>query len=511
MADEYILEMHGICKEYPGVMALNGAELKVRPGTVHTLMGENGAGKSTLMKCLIGMQAVTKGEIIYKGKEVHFKSVQDSIRAGISMIHQELSPVLDRTVAENLWLGREPMKNRFFCDNKKLYTDADELFEKLNLDVDSHAMMRDLTVAKQQMVEIAKAVSYDSSIVIMDEPTSALTNAEAEELFRIIDDLKKKNVAIIYISHKMDEIFRISDEITVLCNGEYAGTDYTSNLDQQKLIKMMIGRSVRNLFRKISYPIGDVVLKVDGLSSGKAVKNVSFELRKSEILGFAGLVGSGRTEIMETIFGMREKTGGHIYRDGKEITIRSPRDAISNGIGMLTEDRRKNGIIGLLSIIDNTTIVNWKNYGLPMNHKEMERDTMAFNQKVHTRTPDWENLIMNLSGGNQQKVLLARWLMMAPDILIVDEPTRGIDVFAKLEIHELLTMLAGEGMAIIVISSEMPELMSISDRIAVMHEGEMTGIIDRKDFSREYIMSFATGGSVADEAKKKLSAAGKQS
>jgi methyl-galactoside transport system ATP-binding protein/inositol transport system ATP-binding protein len=508
--EEYVLEMHGICKYFPGVKALDGVELMVRPGTVHTLMGENGAGKSTLMKCLIGMQPVTEGQIIYKGQEVHFKSVQDSIHAGISMIQQELSPVLERTVADNLWLGREPKKNFLMCDNKKLYTDAEELFKKLNLDVDPYAKMKDLTVAKQQMVEIAKAVSHDSSIVIMDEPTSALTDAEVEDLFRIIEDLKSKNVAIIYISHKMDEIFRISDDITVYRDGTYVGTDRAANLTHDKLIEMMVGRKVTNMFPKNPCPIGDVVLKVDDLCSGDAVKHVSFELHKGEILGFAGLVGAGRTETVETIFGIRQKTGGTIYKDGKELKVTCPKDAINAGIGLLTEDRRGNGILGLLGITENTTIVNWKNYGIPMNHKKMVEDTAKFNERMRTKTPTWDTKIMNLSGGNQQKVLLARWLLMAPDILIVDEPTRGIDVGAKSEIHEQLSELAAEGKGIIVISSEMPEVMGVSDRIIVMHEGEMTGIIDRPDFSQELLMKYATGGSVVEELEKEKAAAAKE-
>ena len=503
MADEYILEMHGICKYFPGVKALDGVELQVRPGTVHTLMGENGAGKSTLMKCLIGMQPVTAGTIIHKGKEVHFKSVQDSIHAGITMIQQELSPVLERTVADNLWLGREPMKNKFMCDNKALYTEAEALFKKLNLEVDVYAKMKDLTVAKQQMVEIAKAVSHDSNIVIMDEPTSALTDAEVEDLFRIIADLKAKNVAIIYISHKMDEIFRISDDITVFRDGTYVGTDRAANLNNEKLIEMMVGRKITNMFPKIPCPIGDVMFKVENLNSGKQVKNVSFEVRKGEILGFAGLVGAGRTETMETIFGMRKKDSGRIWLNGKELDIKSPRDAIDNKIGLLTEDRRGNGIFGLLSITDNTTVANWGAYGLPMDNKQMLKDTEEYNTKLRTKTPTWETRIMNLSGGNQQKVLLARWLLTKPDLLIVDEPTRGIDVGAKSEIHELLSRLAGEGKAIIVISSEMPEVMGISDRIIVMHEGEMTGVLNRDEFSQELLMRYATGGSAVEELKQK--------
>ncbi len=499
--EEYILEMHDICKYFPGVKALDGVELKVRPGTVHTLMGENGAGKSTLMKCLIGMQPVTKGQIIYKGQEVHFKSVHDSIKDGITMIQQELSPVMERTVADNLWLGREP-KSGVFCNNRRLYEDANALFKELNLDVDVYKKMKDLTVAKQQMVEIAKAVSHNSSIVIMDEPTSALTDGEVEDLFRIIEDLKKQGVAIIYISHKMDEIFRISDDITVFRDGQYVGTDRADNLNHDKLVEMMVGRKITNMFPKIECPIGDVILKVENLSAGKAVKDVSFELRRGEILGFAGLVGAGRTETMEAIFGMRTMTSGKIYKDGKELHIKCPADAIKNGIGMLTEDRRGNGIFGLLSITDNTIIANMKAYGMPMNHRKMLEDTKKFNEAIRTKTPTWKTRIMNLSGGNQQKVLLARWLLTAPDILIVDEPTRGIDVGAKSEIHELLSKLAGEGKAIIVISSEMPEVMGCSDRIVIMHEGEITGVLQRNEFSQELLMRYATGGSAMQGLKK---------
>ena len=394
------------------------------------------------------------------------------------------------------------MKNKFMCDNKALYTEAEALFKKLNLEVDVYAKMKDLTVAKQQMVEIAKAVSHDANIVIMDEPTSALTDAEVEDLFRIIADLKAQNVAIIYISHKMDEIFRISDDITVFRDGTYVGTDRAANLNNEKLIEMMVGRKITNMFPKIPCPIGDVMFKVENLNSGKQVKNVSFEVHKGEILGFAGLVGAGRTETMETIFGMRHKDSGKIWLNGKELDIKSPRDAIDNKIGLLTEDRRGNGIFGLLSITDNTTVANWGAYGLPMDNKQMLKDTEEYNTKLRTKTPTWETRIMNLSGGNQQKVLLARWLLTAPDVLIVDEPTRGIDVGAKSEIHELLSKLAGEGKAIIVISSEMPEVMGISDRIVVMHEGEVTGVLNRDEFSQELLMRYATGGSAVEELKQ---------
>ena len=486
MSQEYILEMTDIVKEFPGVRALKGVQLKVRPGTVHTLMGENGAGKSTLMKCLIGIHPPTSGKIVFEGKEIQFKNTLEALNSGISMIHQELSPVPERSVCENLWLGRAPRKG-LIIDHKKMRQDSIELFNKLNLDVDPDEKMGNLTVAKMQMVEIAKAVSYDSRIVIMDEPTSSLTDAEVEHLFRIIAELKEKNVAIIYISHKMDEIFRISDDITVYRDGEYIATDRAENLNVDKVIQLMVGREVNNMFPKVECPIGETILKVENLSAGRAVKNVSFELHRGEILGMAG-----RTETAEAIFGMRHMTGGKIYKDGQELHIKSPEDAIANKIGLLTEDRRGNGIVGLLSIQDNTVLANLKKYGFPLNHKKMREDTEEYVKKLNTKTPSIETPIQNLSGGNQQKVLVGRWLLTNPDILIVDEPTRGIDVGAKAEIHSLITKLAGEGKAIIMISSELPEVMGMSDRIVVMHEGIMTAILDRKDFSSELILKYAT-------------------
>ncbi|MBR0367256.1 MAG: sugar ABC transporter ATP-binding protein [Clostridia bacterium] len=483
--------MTDIVKEFPGVRALKGVQLKVRPGRVHTLMGENGAGKSTLMKCLIGIHPPTSGRIVYDGREVCFKNTHEALNAGISMIHQELSPVPERSVAENLWLGRVPVKG-IRVDHKKMREDSFKLFKSLGLDVNPDEKMGNLTVAKMQMVEIAKAVSYDSKIVIMDEPTSSLTETEVEHLFRIIEDLKKKNVAVIYISHKMDEIFRISDDITVFRDGEYVCTDAAKNLTVDKLITLMVGREVTEMFPKVECPIGETILKVENLSAGRAVKNVSFELHRGEILGMAGLVGAGRTETAETIFGLRTKTGGKIYKDGVELNIRSPEDAIKNGIALLTEDRRGKGIVGLLSITDNTTIASLKDYGFPLNHNKMRADTEDYVAKLNTKTPSIATQIQNLSGGNQQKVLVGRSLLTNPDILIVDEPTRGIDVGAKAEIHALISKLAGEGKGIIMISSEMPEVMGMSDRIVVMHEGVMTAILDRKDFSSELILEYAT-------------------
>jgi methyl-galactoside transport system ATP-binding protein/inositol transport system ATP-binding protein len=489
---EYVLEMHGITKEFPGVRALKGVDLKVRPGTVHALMGENGAGKSTLMKCLTGINHIDAGKIIYKGEEVKFHSILSAINAGISMIHQELSPVPLRTVRDNVWLGREPKKGPLI-DHKKMRDDAIVLFQQLDMDLDPDEIMGSLSVAKMQMVEIAKAVSYNSSIVIMDEPTSALTETEVTSLFRIVNDLKAKGVAVIYISHKLDEIFQICDEITVFRDGTVVGSDYTKNLNVDKLIAMMVGREMTEMFPKVICPIGDTVLKVENLSSGKAFQNVSFELHRGEILGFAGLVGAGRTEVVETIFGMRPKTSGEIYINGKKLNIKSPEDAITNKIAMLTEDRRGNGIVSVLSVRDNTVLANLKKYGFPLKHKKIQADTQNYLLRLNVKTASLESHIENLSGGNQQKVLVARWLLTDPDILIIDEPTRGIDVGAKAEIHSLITKLAGEGKAVIMISSELPEVLGMADRVLVMHEGKITGIIDRKDANQELVLKYATG------------------
>ena len=464
--------MTDIVKDFPGVRALKGVQLKVRPGTVHTLMGENGAGKSTLMKCLIGIHPPTSGKIVFDGKEIRFKTTLEALNSGISMIHQELSPVPERSVSENLWLGRAPRKG-LIIDHKKMRQDSIDLFQRLHLDVDPDEKMGNLTVAKMQMVEIAKAVSYDSKIVIMDEPTSSLTETEVEHLFRIIEDLKKKNVAIIYISHKMDEIFRISDDITVYRDGEYIASDRAENLNVDKLIQLMVGREVSNMFPKVDCPIGDTILKVENLSAGHAVKNVSFELHRGEILGMAGLVGAGRTETAEAIFGMRHITGGKIYKDGEELHIKSPEHAIAHKIALLTEDRRGNGIVGMLSIKDNTVLASLKNYGFPLNHKKMREDTEEYVRKLNTKTPTIDTPIKNLSGGNQQKVVLARWMMLDPDIIILDEPTRGIDIGAKTQIYHLMRELAKQGRAIIMISSEMPEILGMSDRIMVMHKGQI--------------------------------------
>lgn len=491
---EYILEMTDIVKDFPGVRALGGVELKLRPGTVHALMGENGAGKSTLMKCLIGIYHKTSGTIRFRGKEVDFKGPLEALQSGISMIHQELSPVLERPVSENVWLGREPYKG-FCIDHKKMREDTIELFKEMDLNIDPDEKMGNLTVAQMQMVEICKAVSFHPDVMILDEPTSSLTESEVAHLFQIIRKLRSEGCALIYISHKMDEIFQICDEMTTLRDGQFVGHDFAKDTTVDQLITKMVGREVANMFPKTDCEIGEVVFEVENLCAGKQVKNVSFDVRRGEIVGFAGLVGAGRTETVETIFGMRRRDSGRVLKGGKELTIHSPQDAIREHIALLTEDRRGNGIIGIRSIKDNTILANLPAYGFPINHKKINEDTDKYVKAMNTKTPSNDQLIMYLSGGNQQKVLIGRWLLTDPDVLIVDEPTRGIDVGAKAEIHTLISKLAGEGKAVVLISSELPEVMGMADRIVAMYEGEVTGVVERGSsaWSSEHIMALCHG------------------
>ena len=493
----YVLEMKNIVKNFPGVQALKNAELSVRNGEIHALMGENGAGKSTLMKCLIGIHPPTSGEIYFDGKLIENYTTADALQMGISMIHQELNPVEFRPIMENIWLGREP-RNRFgLVDHKKMYEMSKEVLELIDLKEDPRTEMRHLTVAKMQMIEIAKAISYNAKLIIMDEPTSALTNREIDQLFGIMRKLKANGKSIIYISHKLNEIFSISDRVTVLRDGQYIATEETSNLTVEKMINLMVGRDITELFPKVACEIGDVKLEVKNLSGEKHFHDVSFDVRKGEILGVAGLVGAGRTEVMEAIFGIRSKKSGEIFVDGKQVNINSSEDAINNGMALLTEDRRLNGIYPMLTILQNMSISNMNNYVGKfrlLNHKRMKEDCNRYIQTLTIRTPGMYQKIENLSGGNQQKVLVARWLLTEPEILFLDEPTRGIDVGAKAEIHKLITNLAGQGKTIVMVSSELPEVMGMSDRIMIMHEGRVTGIIEnRKDLKQEEIMRYATG------------------
>ncbi|MDR2021418.1 MAG: sugar ABC transporter ATP-binding protein [Treponema sp.] len=497
MNGEYLLEMKNIVKTFPGVQALRGVNLQVRPGEIHALMGENGAGKSTLMKCIAGIYKPTSGEIFFDGQLREPYTPSEALGMGISMIHQELSPVLFRPIMENVWLGREPLTSLGLVDHKKMYEMTRGVLKEIELNEDPKTLMVSLTVAKMQMIEIAKAVSYNSKLIIMDEPTSALTEKEIKQLFSLMRKLKAQGKSIIFISHKLDEVYEIADKTTVYRDGAYIGSEDTKDLKMDKLINMMVGRNVDELFPKVSCPIGDIKLEVKGLSNRKYFNNVSFTVRKGEILGIAGLIGAGRTEVVETIFGMRPHTAGEIFIDGRKVEIKTPSDAIRHGMAWLTEDRRGSGIFPMLTVQLNIAIATIPRFlnriGL-IKETAMNAGVEEYVKKIQVKTPSLFQHVENLSGGNQQKVLVARWLMTNPDILFLDEPTRGIDVGTKSEIHRLITRLAGEGKSIVMISSELPEVMGMSDRIMIMHQGKVTGIVENsKDLTQEELMAYATG------------------
>lgn len=504
MSPEYLLEMRDITKTFPGVQALKGVQLKIKPGEIHALVGENGAGKSTIMKCLMGIYKPTSGEIIFDGQERANYNVKEALGFGVAMIHQELSPVLHRSIACNMFLGREP-KNKFGnIDWKKMNEESKQWLEAVELDKDPRTLMKDLTVAQMQMVEIARAISCNAKLIIMDEPTSALTNREVDHLFSIMRKLKAEGRSMIYISHKLDEIYEICDVISVFRDGTYIGTEDSDKLAMDKMIQMMVGREVTDMFPKIPCKIGAPYLEVKDLSHSQYFKNVSFEVRRGEILGIAGLVGAGRTEVIETIFGIRAKAGGEVKIDGKPIEIKSSEEAIRAGMALLTEERRHNGIFPILDIKFNTSIANMKGYlnkfGL-VKKKEILKDCNEYIDKLGIKTPSSSQWIQYLSGGNQQKVLIARWLLTNPDIIMLDEPTRGIDVGAKSEIHKLISKLAGEGKCVIMISSELPEVMGMSDRIMVMKEGKVSGFLENNEYvNQELLMQYASG--VRDDFKE---------
>ena len=498
---EFLLEMRGVCKSFPGVKALDHAQLRLRPGTVHALMGENGAGKSTLMKCMFGIYKMDEGEILFHGEKVTIHDPMEALKMGIAMVHQELQPIPARTIGENIFLGRYPIKKVLglipTVDHKKMYEDTAALLKRVRMDFDPKAQLSSLSVSQMQSVEIAKAVSANCKVLILDEPTSSLTQNEVEALFRIVDDLKAEGVAIVYISHKMDEILRISDEVTIMRDGQYIGTWEAKELTTDMIISRMVGRELTNLYPKRENVPGEVVFSVENFTSinPKSFRNVSFELRKGEILGVGGLVGAQRTELMEGIFGTRSHTTGKITFHGKELKINRPKDAIDQGVAMLTEDRRQSGIMGVLSIADNISIASLKQYvdgGIMLNSKKIEQLVQDNVQKMNIKTPSSKTLIQSLSGGNQQKVLIGRWLANDPEVLILDEPTRGIDVGAKYEIYCIIAELAKQGKSIIMISSEMGELIGMSDRIMVMCDGKVTGFIDSQDATQESVMSLAT-------------------
>jgi len=490
-----LLEMTGIHKRFHGVHALKGVNFQLRSGEVHALMGENGAGKSTLMKVFCGIHKRDEGEIVLYGEPVNFSNIKESQDAGISVIHQELNMMNHLTVAQNIYIGREPMKSGFI-DDKKMEEEAQKMFDRIGVRIDPATKLGDLTVGKQQMVEIAKAVSRECKLLVLDEPTAALTLPEVEELFKIMNDLRSKGIGMIYISHRMDEINRISDRVTVMRDGEYVGTVNTADVTKDDIVKMMVGRTIMGEQKEVSAVAEGtpVVLDVKNLNAGKEVKNVSFQLRKGEILGFAGLMGAGRTEVARALYGADPRQTGEIYLNGKRVKIKTPEQAVKHGICYLSEDRKRFGLMLDKSVTQNSAIASVDDYitmGL-INDSKMREVSAQTNAKLRTKTPSMEQLLKNLSGGNQQKVIIARWLMKNCDIFIFDEPTRGIDVGAKSEIYHLMEDLTKQGKSIIMISSELPEVLRMSDRIIVMCEGRKTGELDISEATQENIMQLAT-------------------
>ncbi len=477
-----LLSIRGVCKAFSGVQVLSDVHLEVQAGTVHSLMGENGAGKSTLMKCLFGIYRQDAGEFYLDGKPFNFTDPKHALENGVSMVHQELNQVTQRSISDNIWLGRYPIKG-LFIDEKKMRADTLELFDKINIHLDPDTLLSRLSVSQRQMVEIAKAISYNAKIIVLDEPTSSLTDNEVETLFNIIGVLKKQGVGIIYISHKMDEIFRISDYVTVLRDGKYVGTGGIKDLSLEKVVNMMVGRDLEDRFPPKTNVPGDVHMSVRGITTRypPVVHDISFELRRGEILGVAGLVGAGRTELMESLFGVRSLETGELFVDGKMIRNNSPNRSIKNHFAYLTEERRETGIYPLSDITFNSTIANIEAYknrlGFLVDAK-LERDADSQIKAMRIKTPSKREPIRSLSGGNQQKVIIGRWLLTNPDILLLDEPTRGIDVGAKYEIYQLIINLAKSGKSVIVVSSEMPELIGITNRILVMSNGYMAGIVE---------------------------------
>ena len=494
-AAPFLLEVEHVRKAFPGVVALDNVQFRLRPGTVHALMGENGAGKSTLMKIIAGIYTPDTGSFRLKGQEIALDSPLHALQYGIAMIHQELNLMPFMTVAENIWIRREPLNRFGFVDHRQMRAMTAELFARLNIDIDPEAEVRDLSVASRQMVEIAKAVSYESDVLIMDEPTSALTEREVAHLFTIIRTLKAQGKGIVYITHKMNELFEIADEVSVFRDGKYVGTHDARDVTRDDIIRMMVGREITQMFPKETVPIGDIVLSVAGLCLGERFRDVSFDVRSGEIVGLAGLVGSGRSNVAETIFGVTPATSGSISIRGQAIRIASPKMAMENGMALLTEDRKETGCFLLLDVLANMQMAVLGSRFVSGGFVAQKAVTMVcegMRQRLRVRTPDLEEAIVNLSGGNQQKVLIARWLLTNPKILILDEPTRGIDVGAKAEIHRLISQLAGQGVAVLMISSEMPEILGMSDKIVVMHEGRVTGIVARADADQVKIMELAS-------------------
>ncbi|MFQ2126350.1 galactose/methyl galactoside ABC transporter ATP-binding protein MglA [Aeromonas jandaei] len=493
---EWLLEMIDVSKSFPGVKALDNVNLRVRPHSVHALMGENGAGKSTLLKCLFGIYEKDQGKIFFKGQEINFTSSKEALENGVSMVHQELNLVLQRSVMDNMWLGRYPTKG-WFIDHGKMYEDTKRIFEELDIDIDPRVKVATLSVSQMQMIEIAKAFSYDAKIVIMDEPTSSLTEKEVSHLFKIINKLKEKGCGIVYISHKMEEIFQLCDEITILRDGQWVATQPLKGMTMDQIIGMMVGRELTQRFPEKTNQPKEVILEVEHLTAKNqpSIQDVTFNLHKGEILGIAGLVGAKRTDIVETLFGIRDRSQGSIKLHGKEVANHNAHEAIRNGFALVTEERRSTGIYSRLDIAFNSLIANMDNYkgsmGLLSDNK-MKSDTQWVIDSMRVKTPTQQTQIGSLSGGNQQKVIIGRWLLTQPEILMLDEPTRGIDVGAKFEIYQLILELAKKEKGIIIISSEMPELLGITDRIMVMSNGRVAGIVNTKETDQSEILRLAS-------------------
>ncbi|HHQ4940187.1 galactose/methyl galactoside ABC transporter ATP-binding protein MglA [Aeromonas veronii] len=493
---EWLLEMIDVSKSFPGVKALDNVNLRVRPHSVHALMGENGAGKSTLLKCLFGIYEKDQGKIFFKGQEINFTSSKEALENGVSMVHQELNLVLQRTVMDNMWLGRYPTKG-WFIDHGKMYDDTKRIFDELDIDIDPKVKVATLSVSQMQMIEIAKAFSYDAKIVIMDEPTSSLTEKEVNHLFKIINKLKEKGCGIVYISHKMEEIFQLCDEITILRDGQWVATQPLKGMTMDQIIGMMVGRELTQRFPEKTNQPKEVILEIEHLTAKNqpSIQDVSFNLHKGEILGIAGLVGAKRTDIVETLFGIRDRSQGSIKLHGKEVANHNAHEAIRNGFALVTEERRSTGIYSRLDIAFNSLIANMDSYkgsmGLLSDNK-MKSDTQWVIDSMRVKTPTQQTQIGSLSGGNQQKVIIGRWLLTQPEILMLDEPTRGIDVGAKFEIYQLILELAKKDKGIIIISSEMPELLGITDRIMVMSNGRVAGIVNTKETDQSEILRLAS-------------------
>ena len=505
MAEDFVIEMLHITKEFPGIKANDDITLQLRKGEVHALLGENGAGKSTLMKCLFGIYSKDSGHIYLEGREVNFTSSKEALNNGVAMVHQELNQALKRTVMDNLWLGRYPKIAGFIVDEHKMLRDTKAIFEELGIDVDPHRVMGTMPVSQRQMVEIAKAVSANCKVLILDEPTSSLTANEVESLFRIMNELKEQGVALVYISHKMDEIKVIADEVTIMRDGHYIGKWDVANMTKEQIIAKMVGRELSNLYPPLeNHPSDEIMMKVEDFTSihPRSFRHCSFELKKGEILGVAGLVGAQRTELMEGIFGLRAHTSGKVWIKGEEVNIKQPRDAIQKSVALLTEDRRATGIMGVLSVADNISIASLdalRKGPIMLDDKKILELVATNKEKMAIKVPSPKTQIKSLSGGNQQKVLIARWLANNPDVLILDEPTRGIDVGAKYESYCIIADLAKQGKSIIMISSEMSEIIGMSNRVMVMCDGRITGFIDGKDATQENIMELATQFETAPE------------